>query len=79
MFEKFLSRKFIVTVLSSVFLSGSAALGLHIPTETILAVSGIIASYVLGASYVDGKIPTDIVINSEDVLGLSQAESKSEK
>lgn len=55
MFEKFLSRRFIVTVLSSVFFSGSAALGLNIPVETILAVSGVIASYILGTSYVDAK------------------------
>lgn len=77
MLEKFLSRKFIVTMLSTVFLSGSAALGLQIPVETILAVSGIIASYVLGASYVDAKTPTDIVI--DEVFGLLESGKSLEK
>lgn len=55
MTEKLKSRKFWITVASSVVVILNDGLGLNIDSETVLGFTGIVVSYILGQSYVDGK------------------------
>lgn len=53
--EKLKSRKFWVTVVSSILIVLNEGLGMDIDSETVLGFSGIIISYLLGQSYIDSK------------------------
>jgi membrane protein DedA with SNARE-associated domain len=49
------SKKLAVTVFTSIFVIVNELFGLSVPDETIMTISGLAASYVVGQSFVDGK------------------------
>ena len=53
--EKLKSRKFILVVATAILTICNDGLGLGLPTESILSIVGLVASYVVGQGYVDGK------------------------
>ena len=53
MLEKIKSRKFILVVATALLTILNDGLGLGIPREAVLTVTGLIASYVLGQGMVD--------------------------
>ena len=54
--SKFLSRKFIMSLVGGLLLVGNDGLVLNLPKDSILSLAGIIMTYVLGQSYVDSKV-----------------------
>ena len=53
--KKLKSRKFILVVVTAIITVFNDGLGLNLPTESIMTITGLVASYVLGQGYVDGK------------------------
>jgi len=53
--EKLGSRKFIMTVVAALIMVGNDGLGLNLPTESLMTIAGLVASYVIGQGYVDGQ------------------------
>ena len=53
--NKLKSRKLWMSIISGVLLIMNEGLGIIVDTNTILSFSGIIISYILGQSFVDGK------------------------
>tara|TARA_R110002050_G_scaffold195770_1_gene330677 strand:- start:89 stop:262 length:174 start_codon:yes stop_codon:yes gene_type:complete len=53
--NKLKSRKLWMSIISGVLLIMNEGLGIIVDTNTILSFSGIIMSYILGQSFVDGK------------------------
>lgn len=53
--DKLKSRKFWVTVVSSILIVLNEGLGMSIDSEAVLSFSGIVISYLLGQSYIDSK------------------------
>jgi len=53
--SKLFSRKFILTVATALLTVLNDGLGLNLPSESILTITGVVAAYVIGQGYVDGK------------------------
>ena len=53
--NKLKSRKLWMSIISGGLLIMNEGLGIIVDTNTILSFSGIIISYILGQSFVDGK------------------------
>ena len=53
--EKLKSRKFILVVATAMLTICNDGLGLGLPSESIMTIVGLVATYVLGQGYVDGK------------------------
>ncbi len=53
--SKFLSRKFLVAVISAVVLICNQGLGLNISEDNVMSVSGIIIAYLISQGWVDSK------------------------
>ena len=53
--KKLKSRKFILVVAAAILTVCNDGLGWGLPTESIMSVVGLVASYVIGQGYVDGK------------------------
>ena len=53
--NKLKSRKLWMSIISGALLIMNEGLGIIVDTNTILSFSGIIISYILGQSFVDGK------------------------
>ena len=53
--QKLLSRKFLVTVAGIVTVIGNDYFNLHLKGDTVFSIVSLIAAYVLGQGYVDGK------------------------
>lgn len=53
--EKLKSRKFILVVAAALLTICNKGLGLGLPTESILQIVGLVASYVFCQGYVDGQ------------------------
>lgn len=53
--DKLKSRKLWMSIISGVLLVMNEGLGIVVDTNTILSFSGIVMSYILGQSFVDGK------------------------
>jgi hypothetical protein len=49
------SRKFLMTVAGVIVVIGNDYFGLHLSNETVFGIVTMVASYVLGTAYVDGK------------------------
>ncbi len=55
MLEKLKSRKFWMAVISALLIIANDGLGLKIPTDAVMALAGVVISYILGQSYVDAN------------------------
>lgn len=53
--QKLKSRKFILTVATAILTVCNDGLGLGLPSESIMQIVGLVAAYVVGQGYVDGK------------------------
>lgn len=53
--EKLGSRKFLVTIAGIVVVIGNEYFGFHLSNDSVFSIVSMIASYVLGQGYVDGK------------------------
>lgn len=53
--NKLKSRKFWMAVVAAILVIANKGLDLNLPEDSITAVVGIVISYILGESYVDGK------------------------
>ncbi|MFZ5641914.1 MAG: hypothetical protein ACOY4Q_14660 [Bacillota bacterium] len=53
--EKLKSRKFWMAIVAALLVIFNQGLGFNLPEESIMAVAGIVISYIFGQSYVDAK------------------------
>ncbi len=53
--EKLKSRKFILVVAAALLTVCNDGLGLGLPSESIMTIVGLVASYCVSQGYVDGK------------------------
>ncbi|MCK5611932.1 hypothetical protein KAR91_59230 [Candidatus Pacearchaeota archaeon] len=53
--EKLKSRKFILVVATAMLTICNDGLGLGLPSESIMTIVGLVASYCVSQGYVDGK------------------------
>jgi uncharacterized membrane protein len=53
--NKFKSRKFWLTVVMALLVIANDGLQLNLPSEAIMTVAGVVISYIVGESYIDGK------------------------
>ena len=53
--EKLGSRKFLVTLAGVIVVIGNDYFNLHLNNETVFSIVTMVASYVIGQGYVDGK------------------------
>jgi hypothetical protein len=53
--NKFKSRKFWMTVVTALLIIANEGFELNLPSEAIMTVAGIVVTYILGESFVDGK------------------------
>jgi uncharacterized membrane protein len=53
--NKFKSRKFWLTVVTALLVIANDGLQLNLPSEAIMTVAGVVISYIVGESYIDGK------------------------
>ncbi|MBP3951119.1 hypothetical protein [Bacillus suaedae] len=53
--NKFLSRKFLLAVVTGLLVVVNQGLGLNLPEESILTVAGVAVTYIVGESVVDAK------------------------
>jgi hypothetical protein len=53
--DKFLSRKFVVTMMFTLLVAGRDALGIKIDDDSILALAGVVAAYLAAQGWIDGK------------------------
>lgn len=55
MIEKFKSRKFLLSLASTLFIALTEVFGLDISAQTYWGIVGVVAAYVLGESYIDSR------------------------
>lgn len=53
MSSKFTSRKFLTAAITASVIALNDSLGLNMPQESIITLAGLIATYILGQSFVD--------------------------
>lgn len=57
--ERFMSRKFIVTLCFALLVAGRDALGIKVSDDSILALAGVVVSYLAAQGWIDAKEKKD--------------------
>jgi hypothetical protein len=65
--NKFKSRKFWLTVVTALLVIANDGLQLNLPSEAIMTVAGVVISYIVGESYIDGKKVNPVEEHSFDI------------
>lgn len=53
--DKFISRKFVVTLVYALLVALNDRLGLKVSEDALLGLAGVASAYLLGQSYADAK------------------------